>query len=134
MPLAARVAPFSVLLAVSCVVSAPLALDHFSLMMKRLVRLSGKIRFGPLVFTCTVRSSTALASSIEDSRDLTWAFSPLARFSEKTTSRAVNGVPSWNLTLGRSLNSQTDGSEVIFHEVASVGTSLPSAERMTRVS
>ncbi|KAF1032185.1 MAG: hypothetical protein GAK34_03634 [Delftia tsuruhatensis] len=65
---------------------------------------------------------------------MTWAFSPLARFSEKTTSRAVNGVPSWNLTLGRSLNSQTDGSEVIFHEVASVGTSLPSAERMTRVS
>ncbi|MNV62538.1 hypothetical protein D3C71_1550870 [compost metagenome] len=127
-------AKFSVELAGSCVVSAPLDLAQASFMMNRLVRLSGKIRLGPLVLTCTVRSSTALTSTIEASSDLTWAVGPLARCSENATSLAVSAAPSWNLTPGRSLNSQTVGSAVIFHEVASMGTSLPLASRPTRVS
>jgi hypothetical protein len=38
-----------------------------------------------------------------------------------TTSSAVNGVPSENVTLGRSLNSQTSGA-IAFHDSASAGT------------
>ena len=134
-PFTARVAPFSCLLLGSCVSSALFFLAHSSLMMKRLVRLLGKIRFGPLVLTCTVRLSTAVMLSTEASNDFTWAFGPLARLSENTTSLAVRAVPSWNFTFGRSLNSQTVGSlGSIFHTVASSGCSLPSRVRFTRVS
>ena len=48
--------------------------------------------------------------------------SPAARFHEKITSSAVKGVPSWNLTFGRSLKRQVVGLSCV-HSVASAGTS-----------
>ncbi|MNV55133.1 hypothetical protein D3C71_1473570 [compost metagenome] len=71
---------------------------------------------------------------MEESSDLTWAVGPLARFSENTTSLAVSAAPSWNFTFGRSVNSQTVGSSLSFHDVASDGWSRPLASRVTRVS
>ena len=44
-----------------------------------------------------------------------------ARSKVKTTSSAVKGEPSWNLTPGRSLNSHTV-SLIVFHAVARAGT------------
>ncbi len=45
-----------------------------------------------------------------------------------TTSSAENGVPSWNFTFLRSLNSHVRSSTAR-HEVASPGTSLPFGSR-----
>src|SRR4051812_10727906 len=49
------------------------------------------------------------------------------------TSAEVNWVPSWNLTSGRSLNSQ-DLSPVAFQEVASLGMRFKSGSRAVRLS
>ncbi|MCY1232575.1 hypothetical protein D3C71_1164080 [compost metagenome] len=129
MPFSLRVAKFSVLLATSCDCSALFALAQASLRIKRFVRLFGKIRFGPLVLTCTVSASTFFTSATDDSSDLSAELGACARCSENTTSSAVSSAPSWNLTPGRSLNSHTVGSAVSFHEVASAGCSLLSAPR-----
>jgi hypothetical protein len=56
--------------------------------------------------------------------------SPAARWNEKMTSSAVNGVPSWNCTPLRSSKRHTVG-EVCFHEVASAGARLRSLLRPT---
>ena len=58
----------------------------------------------------------------------------IARFSEKTTSSAVSGEPSWNLTPWRSLNCHTVGSAVTPHDVASAGSSFPLMWRRSSVS
>ena len=46
-----------------------------------------------------------------------------------TTSCAVNGVPSWNFTFLRSLNSHVRSSSG-FHDTASAGMSFPSGSRL----
>ncbi len=52
---------------------------------------------------------------------------------ENFTSLDVSGSPLWNLTFGRSLNSQVV-SPVSFHSVASWGTRLRSGSRVVRLS
>ncbi len=74
---------------------------------------------------CTVWSSTLVTASIDVSRPFMSEAGWRARSSEKTTSSALNGLPSWNLTPWRSLNSHTAGSSVTFQETASVGRILP---------
>ena len=100
-------------------------------MMKRLVRLSGSTRSGPWVLMWTVSGSTATTSRTEDSNDFICEDGACARLSENTTSAAVSGVPSWNLTPGRSLNAQTEGSSVCFQLSASAPCSELSASRIT---
>jgi hypothetical protein len=56
--------------------------------------------------------------------------SPAARLNVNTTSSAVNAVPSWNLTFGRSSNRHTVGL-VCVHFVASAGVSAMSLPRST---
>ena len=129
-PLALRVAKFSVLLATSCEVSALFALAQASLMMNRLVRLFGKIRFGPLVFTRTVSGPALVTDSTDDSSDFSCELGACARLSENTTSSAVSTEPSWKRTPVRSLNSQTVGSAVSFQDSAIAPCSLPSGVRM----
>ena len=77
----------------------------------------------------TVRSSTGLTLSTDDSSDFMSEVSARARSIEKTTSSAVNAAPSWNLTFGRSLNSHTVGSAVSVQNVARAGTIQPSSWR-----
>src|SRR6218665_3053713 len=57
----------------------------------------------------------------------------LARCTEKITSSAVNGEPSWNLTFGRSFTRQRVGA-TCFHSVASTPTSSSDLPRFTSVS
>src|SRR6266516_5016776 len=52
---------------------------------------------------------------------------------ENLTSALVNGSPLWNLTFGRSLNSQVV-SLVVFHSVASPGLRFRSGSRAVRLS
>src|SRR6266436_2138738 len=56
--------------------------------------------------------------------------STLERSYEKMTSSALNGVPSWNLTLWRRLKRHTVGA-VCFHDVASSGMSSSFLPRPT---
>ncbi len=57
----------------------------------------------------------------------------VARLKLKTTSSAVNGVPSWNLTPLRRSKRHTVG-EVCVHLVASTGTTAMSLPRPTNGS
>ena len=56
--------------------------------------------------------------------------SPATRLKLNTTSSAVNGAPSWNLTPGRSSKRHTVG-EVCFQAVARPGTSPSFLSRAT---
>ncbi len=83
---------------------------------------STKRGYGPSVLKRTVRSSTTSTLLI-----LAWFPRAVIFFSGSRTrsnvaltSRAVNGLPSWNFTFGRSLTSQVVSSRV-FHETARLG-------------
>ena len=51
-----------------------------------------------------------------------------------TTESALNGVPSWNVTSSRSVNSHVVSSTIVGSAVASDGISSPSGVRASRVS
>ena len=59
---------------------------------------------GPSVRMSTVRSSTFFAPFTPARYGLKFEVSESARSIVNTTSSAVKGEPSWNLTLGRNLN------------------------------
>ena len=98
-----------------------------------LAMCSSSIGFGPSVTNSTVRSSTlrGLPAAFEYARIC--EVSSAARWYENTTSSAVSGAPSWNLTPGRSLNRQVAAS-TCSHDVASPGTIFRSRSRITSVS
>src|SRR4030095_15864822 len=78
--------------------------------------------YGSLVTTSTVRSSTTSAPSREPARLAQRAGGvPLsARSNVNFTAAALNGVPSWNFTPGRSLKRTLVG-DITSYEVASAG-------------
>jgi hypothetical protein len=76
-----------------------------------------------------VWSSSLITLATEERSDFTSEPGERARSSENSTSSAVKGLPSWKVTFGRSLNSQTRGSRVSAQETASAGTILPSKWR-----
>ena len=78
--------------------------------------------YGSLVRTSTVRSSTTSAPLSEPARLAQRAGGvPLsARSNVNFTAAALNGVPSWNFTLGRSLKRTLVG-DMTSHDVASEG-------------
>src|SRR5581483_4845594 len=79
----------------------------------------------------TVLEFLASSFAIAKSRKLRGPFLFLrARSIEKTTSAAVSGLPSENLTPGRSLNVNVFLSGLTVYPAASHGTSLPAGEVM----
>src|SRR5260221_6560064 len=85
----------------------------------------GSTGSGADVIRSTVSASTARASLMVATRLASSEPSFDTRWYENTTSAAVNGVPSANLTPERSLKRQTVGS-TSDHSVASAGISLRS--------
>src|SRR5258706_15035110 len=71
----------------------------------------------------TVMSSAALIVSILSVKSAAGPlFSLRSRSNENTTAGALNGVPSWKTTLGRSLNVYVLRSRDAVHDVASTGS------------
>jgi hypothetical protein len=134
-PLALRTAKFSSLFLKSWGFTTLFCSDHSLSIIMVLVRLFTSRGLGPLVFTRTVRSSTLETLSMEVSSPFMSEVGAMARWRENTTSSAVKGLPLWNLTPSRSLNSHTEGSSGrVRHEVANVGTKSPFRSRSTRGS
>jgi hypothetical protein len=127
-PLALRVAKFSSRFVRSAAVVAPFFSAQALDMMPQPVISSGRMGFGACVSISTVRSSILRASFTDAKYDLMFEPPLVARVNEKTTSSAVNGAPSWNLTLARSLKRQTVG-EAWVHSVASAGSRRRSPSR-----
>ncbi len=132
-PLALNEAVFSMPLRLSTGLAAPFSSHHFLLMIMVSEITSGRIGKAPLVSISTARSPTLRTSLMSLSVAFRSEPSPLARAKLKTTSSAVNGVPSWNCTPLRSSKRQTLG-EVCFQLVASSGARLRSLLRPARVS
>ena len=59
---------------------------------------------------------------------------PIMRSIVATTESALNGVPSWNVTSSRSVNSHVVSSTIVGSAVASDGISSPSGVRASSVS
>ncbi len=78
-------------------------------------------------------SSTLRAVATPCSDDFSCEFGWSARATEKTTSSAVNGLPSWNLTPGRKRKRHVPASGCA-HETASAGTMRKSRSRATSPS
>jgi hypothetical protein len=134
-PLALRTEKFSSLFLKSWTLAALFFSVQPLSIMKVLVRLLTRSGFGPFVLTCTVISSALLTDSTDVSSPFMSDVGCRARLSENTTSSASNAAPSWNLTFGRSLNSQVVGSFGRMRQaVASPATSSPFWLRATSVS
>src|SRR5207249_2700129 len=110
----------------SCIHSCPFSLITFSDCMTSAVIRSTNSGYGPSVLKRAVWSSRTSTLLI-----LTWLLRAVSflsgsrtRSNDALTSRAVKGVPSWNLTPGRSLTSQVVSSR-FFHAVARLGPTLP---------
>src|SRR5688572_27893862 len=102
-------------------VVAPFA--AFACTMKMLAKSESSCGFGALVFTRMVWSSTFFTDSmprVNWAKELGELGTLGTRSMVKITSSAVKGVPSWNFTFWRSLNSHVVSS-TSFHEVASAG-------------
>jgi hypothetical protein len=113
--------PTTALPALKSAVVAPFA--AFAETMKMLARSESSCGLGALVFTRIVWSSTFLTDSmprVNCAKELGELGTLGTRSMVKITSSAVNGLPSWNTTPGRSLSSQVVLS-TSFHEVASAG-------------
>src|SRR6185437_14717194 len=87
--------------------------------------LSASSGSGTVVSISTRRSPTFLIDFSVEKLPFMFDPGPLARLIEKTTSSAVNGVPSLNFTFGRRSKYQCVGS-VLPHLVASDASSLRS--------
>ena len=121
-PLACRDAKFSSPALTFTGTRASCAVAQPSDMMAMSRTLSHSCGSGNLVSMRTVCSSTARTSAMLSMRPAKPAGSSvLARAKLNTTSAAVNGVPSWKRTFGRSSNSQVVGS-TSRHAMASWGT------------
>ena len=99
---------------------------------------AGRTPSGSAVMMRTVVSSTFSAPVSEPKKPslsvLASATSLTMRFTVATTESALNGVPSWNVTPSRSLNSQVVSSTCVGSSVARPGCSVPSASLVSRVS
>src|SRR5512146_316682 len=95
--------------------------------------LSASRGSGTVVSISTRRSLTFLIDFSVEKLPFMFDPGPLARLIEKTTSSAVNGVPSLNFTLGRRSKYQWVGS-VWPHFTASAGSSFKSLSRRVRPS
>ena len=78
----------------------------------------------------TVRSSTLRAPLTPRSWNARWEFFASARSTEKTTSSAVNGAPSWKRTPGRRRKRHVVAS-TFCHDTAREGSSANSRLRVT---
>ncbi len=108
--------------------------SHQALDMMLIVPMcSSSIGLGPLVVNSTVRSSIffGMPAAFEYARSCD--VSARARSKLNTTSSAVKGVPSWNLTPGRSLKRHVVGFTCV-HDSASPGTCFSCLSRTTRNS
>ena len=90
-------------------------------MMKKLMLLRSRMGLGPLSMKSTVWSSTFFTSATPATYTAMVPLGCLMRLYEKTTSSAVNGLPSWNLTPLRSSKRTCVGLMVV-HLVASAGS------------
>src|SRR5262249_50280798 len=97
---------------------------------------TGKVGAGPFVLILIVRGSTTSVAAISlvycaNDEGLFGTFG--ARAMEKATSSAVKALPSWNVTLGRSLNSQVS-LLTASHDAARPGFDWPRASGSTSAS
>ncbi len=90
-------------------------------MMRASVSSRSSTGLGPLRIRSTVKSSTFFTSFTLCTDDCMLDGGVIARVSENTTSSAVNGAPSWNLTPLRS-SKRTCVGETSVHFVASAGS------------
>ena len=90
-------------------------------MMRASVSSRSRMGFGPLRIRSTVWSSTFFTSLTLCTEDIMLDGAVPARVSENTTSSAVNGAPSWNLTPLRS-SKRTCVGEICVHLVARAGS------------
>jgi hypothetical protein len=127
-PMALRVAKFSSREVRSATRLALLRSSHALLITPKLVRLLGRIGSGCAVTISTVRSSTFRTSLTPAKNEATLEPGPRARAMENTTSSAVKGEPSLNLTLGRSWKRQVVGF-TCSQRVASAGSRRRSRSR-----
>ena len=102
-------------------------------MMLIVAMCSSSIGLGPLVVNSTVRSSIFFGMPDALAYARSCDVSERARSKLNTTSSAVNGVPSWNLTPGRSLKRHVVGFTVV-HDSASAGSSFSFLSRTSRNS
>ena len=129
-PLALKLAVFSMPLRRSTGFSALLSSHHFLLIMPSVVSVSGRIGYGAVVSISTAKSPTLRTSLIGLVTPFMSEPSPEARLKVKTTSSAVKGVPSWNFTPWRRSKRQTVGLCCV-HLVASAGASPIALSRST---
>src|SRR6516164_4834894 len=94
---------------------------------------SSSIGLGPLVVNSTVKSSIFLGTPDAFEYTRNCEVCSAARWNENTTSSAVKGVPSWNLTPALSLKRHTVGLTCV-HEVARHGWRLSCLSRQSRNS
>ena len=100
-------------------------------MSRRLVSDNGSTGVGCEVRRSTVSSSTFLAPVTLSNVVFIAESGSSARFTLKTTSSAVKGVPSWNFTPGRSLKRQPLPPSSGVHESASRPSGLNCSSRPT---
>lgn len=96
--MALRTAKFSVEAFRSTGSAAPWASAQDFGMISTAVRLASSVGSGSVVVMSRVWSSTAATPAMEATRATMLDPGLRMRFSENTTSAAVNGVPSWNFT------------------------------------
>ena len=89
-------------------------------MMRASVSSRSSTGLGPLRIRSTVKSSTFLTSLTLCTDDCMLDGGVITRVMENTTSSAVKGAPSWNLTPRRS-SKRTCVGEICVHLVASAG-------------
>ena len=100
-------------------------------MRRKFASASGSTGVGCVVRISTVSSSTLRAPLTLGSADLYAESGSSPRFTLKTTSSAVKGVPSWNFTPGRSWKRQPLPPSSGVHDSASRGPGRKLSSRST---